>query len=349
MTWLLLTALLASSCAESLQSVAASTPCPVIETLDEHDAGTRCAFQRLVGEAARRAADQLVANEQYGFTGLQGGWFVTESGHWEPVVSFGRAHQPTALPSLAIESLYRVRSAGECGTGRQVAQLAALYELFGAEALDESFRAEEMVIGTFRQLRTSQSVLLGSGAGELIYDGLARRAAEGGPWALEGLPGALFNVKGHAFLDSIANQAQNFVVYGVRPEAMLRLRAEGGVASLNGRLQQIWGLARGLKATWRRGFERALYWRESEEIQGLRDQDEAATLGLLALLDDPLLQGIYVYVHDHGVQPLAYHVIRMLDQNPRTPYRLELFAHNVTTEWLKRYLRACQRNLTAVP
>ncbi|MFP3514025.1 hypothetical protein SB775_31495, partial [Peribacillus sp. SIMBA_075] len=37
------------------------------------------------------------------------------------------------------------------------------------------------------------------------------------------------------------------------------------------------------------------------------------------LLDDPFYRGFMVYVHPMGVRPIGYHLVRLLDRNPRTP------------------------------
>jgi len=45
------------------------------------------------------------------------------------------------------------------------------------------------------------------------------------------------------------------------------------------------------------------------------------------------------------VQPIAYHLVRLLDRNPRTPYTVELTLHNLHTtlyrRWIDHQLRAC--------
>ena len=72
-----------------------------------------------------------------------------------------------------------------------------------------------------------------------------------------------------------------------------------------------------------------------------------------ALLDDPVYRDLRIYVHDRGVQPLRYHIARMLDRNPGTPYRIELALHNVHTELFRRYvdfrLAQCAAHAQAPP
>ena len=60
-----------------------------------------------------------------------------------------------------------------------------------------------------------------------------------------------------------------------------------------------------------------------------------------AILADPFFREFEVYVHPVGVKPLAYHFSRLLDLNPRTPFRIELGLHNLHTTIYQRW--AAQR------
>ena len=42
-------------------------------------------------------------------------------------------------------------------------------------------------------------------------------------------------------------------------------------------------------------------------------------------------------MHKLGVQSVGYHIVRLLDRNPRTPYRIELALHNLHTTLMARY------------
>jgi hypothetical protein len=59
-----------------------------------------------------------------------------------------------------------------------------------------------------------------------------------------------------------------------------------------------------------------------------------------AILDDPFYRGFLIYVHPHAVKPVAFHIARLLDRNPRTPYRIELTLHNLHTTLYRRYIEA---------
>lgn len=320
---------------------------------------TVCAHGFAIGEATRRAVDRLVANRGFRFSLLQLGWIgfgptgPARDG-WEPMVSFGRAYRPRGRNSNAILGFYAGEVRAECGVGRQVAQYAAQAELYGAAGFDTAFAADEIVIGTFNQLRASDSVLLGATAGEFVHDGLARKASARGRQAFMGLPGFIFHAFDRRYLDDLHNQAENFVVYDVDAAAAGALRAHGGFAHYNARNREAWELARTLPpADTRRYFERLLHERDPGLRAALDTTSRATVARIDALLADPFYRGFHVYVHKLGVRPVGYHVVRLLDRNPRTPFRIELGLHNVHTTLLRRYIDyrtgTCQRQGPAEP
>ncbi len=307
------------------------------------DPATRCGYLFRLGGATRRAVDRLVDNRGYRFSGLQFGWIGFGFGGpgadgWRRTVSFGRGFQPAAGNWRAIEGFYRGRVRSECGVGRQIAQYASQAELYGADAFDREFDADEIVIGTFRQLHGTRSILLGRSAGELVRDGMAARSSRLGRQGFVGLPGFIVHSHSRDRLDDINNQAQNFVVYDVSQAAADGLRRHGGFAEYNRRSLRMWQLARTLDRRGRRYFERLL----SERDPALRARLDAQQLAVVADLDrllaDPFFTGFRVYVHRHGVQPVGYHFVRMLDRNPRTPFQIELAMHNLHTTLYRRYV-----------
>jgi hypothetical protein len=305
---------------------------------------TRCAYGLALGEATRRAVDRLVANDGFRFSWLQIGWIgfgPTGSARdgWEPLVSFGRAYRPRAGNAAAINGFYDGQVRAECGVGRQVAQYAAQAELFGAEGFDRAFEADEIVIGTFNQLRASHSVLLGASAGTFVHDGLARDAAARGRQAFMGLPGFVFHVFDRSHLDDIHNQAENFVVYDVSAAAAAALRERNGFGWYNARNRELWELSRTLPPG--RGgeyFKRLLQHRDPALRAALDERSRSTVERMDALLDDPFYRGFRIYVHKLGVQPVGWHIARLLDRNPRTPFRIELALYNAPTTLLERYL-----------
>ncbi|UNK50937.1 hypothetical protein MNR01_08035 [Lysobacter sp. S4-A87] len=319
-----------------------------------HHPATICAHGFALGAATRRAVDRLVANPGFRFSALQTGWIgfgptgAAQDG-WEPIATFGRGYQPRAANFRAIEGFYEGHVRGECGLGRQIAQYATQAELYGADGFDSEFAADEIVIGTFNRLRSTRSILVGSSAGELTRDGRAVQASQQGRQAFMGLPGFIFHVFDRSKLDDLNNQAENFVVYDVSEQAATALRAHGGLEFYNDRNREVWSLARSIQARKpRRFFERLLFERDPS----LRAQQSAATLQTLAridaLLDDPFYRGFQVYVHRQGVKPVGFHVARLLDRNPRTPFRVELALHNLHTSLYDRYIAYRLRQCTGL-
>lgn len=306
--------------------------------------GTHCAFAFALGAATRRAVDRLVANRGFRFSTLQPGWIdfgITGAARdgWRPVASFGRAFRPRGGNSDAIEGFYRGRVRAECGVGRQVAQYAAQAELYGAAGFDAAFAADEIVIGTFHQLNRSRSILQGSSAGSYVHDGLARQASAQGRQAFMGVPGFIEHVFDKGSLDDLHNQAENFVVYDLGADAAAALRRRGGFARYNEDNRELWALARTLPTFGRRRyFQRLLHEREPQLHAELPTEHRAIVARMDALLADPFYRDFRIYVHKLGVQPVGYHIVRLLDRNPRTPYRIGLALHNVPTTLQARYV-----------
>ena len=297
--------------------------------------------------ATRRAVDKLVANERFKFSALQTGWIGFGPGGarrdgWQSTRSFGRAFIPRESPSQAIEGLYTGSLRAECGTGRQIAQYATLYELFGPQGFDAAFAKEEIVIGTFNQLNASDSVLLGRKAGEFTRDGRAVKATRSGEFV--GLPGFIFHVFDKSTLDDIHNQAENFVVYEVSDAALAALRRHGGFEHYNRINREVWELAQPLELTADRIFERLLYERDPALRAAISPEKREVIEKMDALLRDPFYAGFEIYVHPKDVKPVRYHIARLLDRNPRTPFRIELGLHNLHTTIYERWAaqRGCE-------
>jgi hypothetical protein len=144
----------------------------------------------------------------------------------------------------------------------------------------------------------------------------------------------------------VHNQAENFVVYDVSSDAADALRTHDGFEYYNERNREIWSLAGSLHLKrQKRLFERLLYERDPVLRAGLAPDAQATVARIDRLLDDPFYREFLVYVHKQGVKPVGFHIARLLDRNPRTPFRIELGLHNVHTTLYDRYiahrLRAC--------
>jgi hypothetical protein len=309
-----------------------------------HHPATVCAYDFLLGAATRRAVDRLVANPGYRFTALQLGWIgfgASGSAHdgWKPIALLGRGYRPRGANSTAIEGFYSGHVRSECGVGREIAQYATQYELYGHTGFDKSFDADEIVIGTFNKLHETRSILLGSSAGTFTHDGRGIAAARQGRQAFMGVPGFIEHVFARNTLDDINNQAENFVVYDVSADAAAALRRHGGFEYYNERNREIWSLARSLRrGKGGRYFERLLFEREPALRAALDAPARVTVARLDAELADPFYGGFTLYVHPQGIKPVGFHIARLLDRNPRTPFRIELALHNLHTTLYDRYL-----------
>jgi len=316
------------------------------------DPATLCAYTFELGAAAQRAARALQDNPGFRFSGLQLGWIGFGAGGapaqgWRNTRSFGRGYTPLAGNSRALETFYTGNVRAECGVGRQVAQLATQRELYGDAAFDGEFSADELSIGTLLGLHDTDSILLGAGAGEFFADGKAVRTAARGRSAFLGVPGFIEHVGDRSTLDDLSNQAENFIVVDVGADAAQALAAHGGLAWYDQRNAELWTLAQGIPRLGRRYFERLLYERDP----GLRAQLEPRYRDTLArmdqLLDDPFYQQFVIYVHPRGIRPIGYHIIRLLDRNPRTSFSIDLALHNLHTTLYRRWREAQLRHCAA--
>ncbi len=322
------------------------------------DPATLCAYAFKLGQATRRATTQLQDNPGYRFSALQLGWIGfgargAQAQGWQRFRSFGRGYAPAGRNSVALQHFYDGRVRSECGVGRQIAQLATQRELYGDAAFDAEFTPAELSIGTFLTLHETDSILLGRHAGEFLADGKARKTAQLGRQAFVGAPGFIEHVFDREFLDDINNQAENFVVVNVSDAAARALRAHDGFTHYDAINRQIWALAQRMPGPGPRRFERLLAERDPVWRNGLPAEQKPLLAELDALLDDPFYQGFVIYVHPRGIRPVGYHIARLLDRNPRTPFAFELGLHNLHTtlyrRWIDARLRQCDSPPAASP
>ncbi len=319
------------------------------------DPASVCAYLFKLGDATRTATARLQANRGYRFSALQLGWIGfgpagAKAQGWQRFRSFGRGYAPRGSNARALEAFYSGRVRSECGVGRQVAQLATQRELYGDALFDRAFSAGELSIGTFLTLHDTPSILLGSHAGSFFADGKAVRTAALGRQAFMGAPGFITHVFERSFLDDINNQAENFVITDISAAAAAALARHGGFAHYDALNRQVWELARQMPGPGARRFQRLLYEREPALRAALAPDQQATLARIEALLADPVYTELQLYVHAKGGRPLGFHIVRLLDRNPRTPFSIELTLHNLHTtlyrRWVDAWLRDCGTPLT---
>lgn len=316
------------------------------------DPATVCAYAFELGAATRRATSALQGNPTFRFSGPQLGWIGfglqgAPAQGWQRTRSFGRGFVPRAGNSQALQAFYSGAVRAECGVGRQVAQLATQRELYGDAAFDTGFAADELSIGTFRALHDTDSILLGAHAGDFFADGKAVRTSAMGRQAFVGVPGFIEHVYDKGTLDDLSNQAENFVVVDVGKGAAQALAMHGGLAWYDQRNAELWKLAQGIPRTGQRYFERLLFERDPQLRARLAPRYHEALRRMDQLLDDPFYQQFVIYVHPRGIRPVGYHIARLLDRNPRTPFSIDLAVHNLHTTLYRRWREAQLRHCAA--
>ncbi|MDZ7514149.1 hypothetical protein [Stenotrophomonas muris] len=316
------------------------------------DPATVCAYAFELGAATRRATSALQGNATFRFSGPQLGWIGfglrgAPAQGWQRTRSFGRGFVPSAGNSHALQAFYSGAVRAECGVGRQVAQLATQRELYGDAAFDTEFAADELSIGTFLALHATDSILLGAHAGEFFADGKAVRTSAMGRQAFVGVPGFIEHVYDNGTLDDLSNQAENFVVVTVGEGAAQALAQHGGLAWYDQRNAELWNLAQDIPRIGQRYFERLLFERDPQLRARLAPRYHDTLARMDQLLDDPFYQQFVIYVHPRGIRPIGYHVARLLDRNPRTPFSIDLAVHNLHTTLYRRWREAQLRHCAA--
>ncbi|HEL3786109.1 TPA: hypothetical protein UM046_003916 [Stenotrophomonas maltophilia] len=316
------------------------------------DPATVCAYAFELGAATRRATSALQGNPTFRFSGPQLGWigFGLQGAPvqgWQRTRSFGRGFVPRAGNSHALQAFYSGTVRAECGVGRQVAQLATQRELYGDAAFDTEFAADELSIGTFLALHDTDSILLGAHAGDFFADGKAVRTSAMGRQAFVGVPGFIEHVYDKGMLDDLSNQAENFVVVDVGKGAAQALAMHGGLAWYDQRNAELWTLAQDIPRIGQRYFERLLFERDPQLRARLAPRYHEALRRMDQLLDDPFYQQFVIYVHPRGIRPVGYHIARLLDRNPRTPFSIDLAVHNLHTTLYRRWREAQLRHCAA--
>ncbi|MFT4408210.1 hypothetical protein ACLMOV_01080 [Stenotrophomonas muris] len=316
------------------------------------DPATVCAYAFELGAATRRATSALQGNATFRFSGPQLGWIGfglrgAPAQGWQRTRSFGRGFVPSAGNSHALQAFYSGAVRAECGVGRQVAQLATQRELYGDAAFDTEFAADELSIGTFLALHATDSILLGAHAGEFFADGKAVRTSAMGRQAFVGVPGFIEHVYDNGTLDDLSNQAENFVVVTVGEGAAQALAQHGGLAWYDQRNAELWNLAQDIPRIGQRYFERLLFERDTQLRARLAPRYHDTLARMDQLLDDPFYQQFVIYVHPRGIRPIGYHVARLLDRNPRTPFSIDLAVHNLHTTLYRRWREAQLRHCAA--
>ena len=286
-----------------------------------------------------------------------------------------------AYLSQAIENLEKQPVAVDCSVGVDLAEYIALARVFGPQLAaafsDFPFRAHAngpVLNARFyagHDAYESPSALMGKYSvetfdgphSEVTFDWSGRARATLGPQAFIGAMGDIRSVYGPKFIDDANNKAENFIIDDVNNEALAALMAAGGVQGFDAPLSEIWQLAEKLRGeVGPAGLESLLVLVKLGEhlpvdrlplrirvmvaMDGNVKVVRETYFKLAQLLSNPFLRDTKVYVHPLGVEPIAYHILRLALINPRTPFLIRFNYDTIHGEifnrWLKIKLDQCK-------
>lgn len=344
-----------------------------LETAFNHP-GNFCAYKLLYEKAAKRATARMHGNTAvHGMsTGLQFGTGQSSRGQafchidspaWKPSKSL-LCTTAALTPSAAVECFYTAECVMECAAGRQSAELAVLYELFGPADFDQAFQPEEINVGTWGAVQSAArhpnyQRSWAQSDPEYLSDDYGRQS-------LIGIGGYLGNIKGERYLDSPANRGENYVIIDTSSRAAAALKSEG-MDGVNQRLKKVWDLFQGEPIEVRADSGKKVKFNRrlpADRVQALRNPSTPAIpdtykgmereeiyfreLAVQEALNSAFLRDTVVYVFPIGPMTLREHVIRQLEINPRTPYRLrfdnEQANLNHYTRFRAHFTRGCGTN-----
>lgn len=296
---------------------------------------TRCLVNRHYVGSVRTAITNLTNNKAFEF--ISGGAdprdpFIPPDDTW--VASANRGYdQPARSLSESINTLYEKPFIAECAAATQIAQLAILKEHYGIFT-DAMIQPSEVGIGIWQAYIKAPAIAAHK---PLLLDSRQRKRALKllailGKGAFYNQSGYMRPQKGDAYVDSIDNRGQNFVIVDLTDEALQALRA---------RVQPLKELNKISRNIWKKYHRRMTTENlDSEELrEPMQEEFEKA---------DPFFSDVLVYIHPLSVRNFAFHLARQFQWNPRTPYVFEIYEDFQSGYFHQRYvdyrLRQCQQD-----
>jgi len=324
--------------------------------------GTNCAFQTRLAEAALTATKKLKRNKLYIFTPF---WtkddirLGTLKKEWQQTACYEnsvRCFVPTKeKKSKAIEALYGSVFSSDCGVGLELAEYATIKELFGAKAFDTHFTNPEIFVGDIVGLPTSSSFTRGAKADRILpANGLSY--AKSGYRNFIGVSGYVGSVFNSTFLDDQSNQNENFMIVNISKAASDQFLKNGGLSYYEEYMHKAWELSQKISKEELRVIENLAFGDRLEKATDITVQMNLppesgigvgpTTIEFLTMLQDPFLNETQIYVHPFGPRNIAWHIARLAQLNPRTPYMLRFYPdvmhRGVLNRWVKSQLDDCQ-------
>jgi hypothetical protein len=290
--------------------------------------GSRCAWQLRVHPAVAAATAKLSGAQErgcYGFPKIlivNSPWF-TFRGPQPEWIPQGPLSMPEGSPARAIEAVYARGGTAECFCGQLLAVYATQYELYGAEAFDRAFRAEDLSLGVPGEM--DKTALGESMRFDHDYpwealivqptvekEDLGVILARYGPKAFSGLSGIVMDQT----WDPRSNQ--NLVIVSVSRRANQILLERGGLGYVAKRCRDASERIRAMP----------LY--ASPAVRRLVRQD------VDRIFAEPIFSEIQVYVHPFGVVPLG-EIVRDETEENAHPVFLYVYMFGREDHYFQRY------------
>ena len=284
---------------------------------------SRCLVNRALGDSARVATDNIIANKRFVFP--EPGKdprdpFTPPASSWAPSNRHGY-DIPSGTLTDGIQSLYREPVVAECAAAIQVAQVATLVEHFDNV---DMIKASDIGIGVWREFAKSPSIKADRTL--LVSRKHRRRALE----RLASLGrGAFFNQSGYIspvtegleYIDSLDNRGQNFLIVDITEQAVADLaERRRPLRELNHLSLVIWNKYDRLRKT---GLSMDI-------LVELMEND--------LLARDTFFSDITVYIHPLRTGNFAKFLARQFRYNPRTAYQFEVYEDFQTGYFFHKYV-----------
>lgn len=300
-----------------------------------------CAFKFRVGGAVGRASIKLLSNENFYFyaNGFPFIEFTRGAYWWGACQGTGgiSCYYPRVANSTAMQEFVSGRIGTECAIGLQAAEYQTLREIYGDSAFNERFQSNEITLAPWAVLNNTSSATWGNMTSmDTVTDPSAIETSKLGAEGFIGLSGYIGNVFGEAYLDNPVDRGENFLTVSVSLSAAAELSARGGFTAFNVLNRRIYELGLGLTPA----LERlALTSIDPGQIQMTFGQ-RLAFRELQRILANPVYTGYRVFVHPLSTMTLGEHIVRLLEQNPRTPYSFQLYPSRMNRGQYVRFVNS---------
>ncbi|MBF0314199.1 MAG: hypothetical protein HQK50_14485 [Oligoflexia bacterium] len=289
-------------------------------------AASLCAYKQKVRTAALTATTKLDANRRYNFGVGKWAYCDVPWDEWSKIDQSNRYScvVATLSPTSAMECFYDYYCRSECAAGLQASLLATQMELYRPH-FDQAFSTSEVILGYWQDLYQSDNPFFSKTKQEIyskrIQDEDGTLHASLGAAAFIGLSGYIGNVLGEEYLDSPADRGENFMIVDMSAAANEELKSHGGLPYFTQMNHQLWKLY-------------------NEE--GSNDYQEKID----KILAGAFYSQVKVYVHPLGIMSFGEHIKRLLERNPRTPYKFRLHDETTNSVLFERYkqhlIKRCQ-------